>query len=169
MDLKQIWIGEEVQVKSSGRIGKFEGIAKDGRARISSAGKVYLVKATNLDKHIEPEVDKVKAVMDELETKTVGLDNQLNFDTSIDLHINKLSPNLINSAPEHILQFQLRTCKSYLERAIKNRLSNILIIHGKGTGVLKSEVLEIINSFEEVSVKETVNNGGAQRVYFQYK
>lgn len=167
MDLKEVWIGESLKVLSSGRIGKFEGIAKDGRARVSSSGKIFLVKATNLEKYIEPPIDKIKAIRDELEGRKVSIDAQLNFNTSLDLHIDKLSPSLGNSAPEHILQFQLKSCQEFLVKAIELKMANIIIIHGRGTGVLRSEVLELIKSFEEVSFTETINNGGAQRVIFK--
>jgi len=168
MDLKEVWIGENIKVRSSGRIGKYEGISKDGRARVSSAGKIYLVKATNLEKYTEPKTDKVKAIKEELTGGTIGLGQHLQFDTTLDLHIRKLSPDLEHSSPEHILQFQLRACRAYITKAIENRASTVVIIHGKGTGVLRSEVIECIKSFAEVGSMEAINNNGAQRLFFRY-
>lgn len=167
MNLKDLWIGESIKMMHSNRVGRFEGIAKDGRARVSFQGKVYLVKPGNLEIYIEPKIDKVKELTEELnarpKTKLIS-----NLKDEIDLHIKVLNPKLINGLPEHILSFQLAECKSFIKQSIKARKHNISIIHGKGAGVLKSEVLELLKSFKEVAQTEDINNGGAQRVYFRY-
>lgn len=167
LNLKDIWIGEAVKVLSSGHIGKFEGIAKDGRARISRLGKVYLVKPANLVVYEEPEIDKVEMLKQELnQDKTASKVKE--HITQIDLHIKSLNPSMINSLPEHILNHQLSACKSFISDCIKSRGFSITIVHGKGAGVLRSEVLEILKGIKEAQLIEEVNNGGAQRVYFKY-
>lgn len=152
---------------SSGRVGRFEGIAKDGRARVACQGKVYLVKSSKLEVFIEPKIDRVKELTDELNTsprkKLIT-----NLKDEIDLHIKVLNPKLGNGLPEHILSFQLAECKTFITQSIVARKHNISIIHGKGAGVLKSEVLELLKSFAEVAQTESINSGGAQRVYFRY-
>lgn len=167
MNLKELWIGETLTMLASGRIGRFEGIAKDGRARVACQGKVYLVKPNKLEIYVEPKIDKVKELTDELNTspRTKLITNLKN---EIDLHINVLNPKLSNGLPEHILSFQLAECKTFITQSVAARKHNISIIHGKGAGVLKSEVLELLKSFEEVSQTESINSGGAQRVYFRY-
>lgn len=167
MNLKELWIGEMVRVISSGRIGKFEGLAQDGRARVSSHAKTYLIKADNLKIYNEPKFDKVKELEAELNTKKITPINS-ELSENLDLHIKKLNPSLLNGLPEHILNHQLNSCKSYISDAIKARKYYVTVIHGKGAGVLRSEVLEILKSFDEVDYCEEVNNGGAQRVYFKY-
>lgn len=167
MDFKELWIGETLTMLASGRIGRFEGIAKDGMARVACQGKVYLVKPNKLKIYIEPKIDKVKELTDEL-NKSPRTKLTTNLKNEIDLHINVLNPKLSNGLPEHILSFQLAECKSFIEQSIKARKHNISIIHGKGVGVLKSEVLELLKSYAQVAQKEDINSGGAQRVYFRY-
>lgn len=35
MNIKDLWIGESVRIKTSGKTGRFEGINHQGKARIS--------------------------------------------------------------------------------------------------------------------------------------
>lgn len=167
INLKDLWIGELIKVLSSGRIGKFAGIAKDGRARISSSGKIYLVKPSNIELYTEPAIDKVELLKQELSSKK-STSRLTESATQIDLHIKKLNPSMINAQAEHILNHQLVACKSFIVDNVKSRSYSVTIIHGKGEGVLRSEVLELLKDIEEVRLVEEVNNGGAQRIYFKY-
>ncbi len=167
MNIKELWIGESVEIVTSNRVGKFEGISKDGRARISHNGKIYLVRASNLKIYVEPKVDRVKELMNEINQKSdackLGSTND-----EIDLHINILNPSLTNSLPEHILNNQLSACKAFVNQSIAGRAFFATIIHGKGTGVLRSEVLALLKNYNQIDRVEEIKDGGAQRVYFKY-
>jgi len=167
MNIKELWVGESVRMVSSGRIGRYEGISKDGRARVSFNNKVYLVKPANLKIYKEPKVDRVKEIMSEMNQKSnackIG-----STDDKIDLHINVLNPSLVNGQPEHIISHQLASCKSFLEQAISGRVWSATIIHGKGAGVLRMEVLALLKNYNQVDRVESIKDDGAQRVYFKY-
>jgi len=167
MNIKELWVGENVKIISSSRIGRFEGIAGDGRARVSSKGKMYLIKDTNLRIYEVPKVDKVKEMMQEMNQRPETT-KMLSVDKTIDLHIKTLDPSLVNGLPEHILNHQLSACKSFLSKAITGRLWIVTIIHGKGAGVLRSEVLGLLKDYDEVERIESIKDDGAQRVYFKY-
>ncbi|MBK8827793.1 MAG: hypothetical protein IPO26_14065 [Saprospiraceae bacterium] len=49
MNIKDLWIGESVRIKTSGKTGRFEGINHQGKARISVDQKILLVAAENLE------------------------------------------------------------------------------------------------------------------------
>jgi len=167
MNLKELWIGESLEILSKNLIGRYEGPAADGKAKVSSEGQVYLVEALDLKLYEEPKVDKVKQIMNEMNQRSnackIG-----DTDDEIDLHIKVLNPSLINGLPEHILNHQLMSCKSFLDKAINARVWSATIIHGKGEGVLRSEVLNLFKKYVEIDRAEAIKDNGAQRVYFKY-
>jgi len=118
VNIKELWIGEDVEILSSGRIGRFEGVSNDGRARVSSNDKVYLVTASNLKVYEEPKVDKVKELMQEMNQRSDSC-KLGSMNDEIDLHIKKLNPSLANGRAEHILNHQLAACRSFVTEAIK--------------------------------------------------
>lgn len=58
----------------------------------------------------------------------------------IDLHINQLVQSTRGMDNYDMLSLQVATAKSKLEYAIQKRISKIVFIHGKGAGVLKTEL-----------------------------
>lgn len=161
MDLSTLWIGDNVQILSSGKKGRFEGISKDNRARISYQGKVLLVKSTNLIPYEEKERS---TLLDDLESETaprVDLAKSLKFERTLDLHIDVLNPSLVNAIPQHILNYQLARCSSYIEKAILCKVSSITIIHGRGTGRLKQEIIHLLKGFDKIGIIESTHNDGA--------
>jgi dsDNA-specific endonuclease/ATPase MutS2 len=65
----------------------------------------------------------------------------------IDLHIEQLIDNHRNMSNFDIIQVQLQHCKGTIERAIKNNVPRLVIIHGRGEGVLKEEVLHLLKKY----------------------
>jgi len=65
----------------------------------------------------------------------------------VDLHINKLVKSTRNMDNYDILNKQLDTAKNKVEFAISKRISKIVFIHGVGEGVLKSELLRLLNKY----------------------
>ncbi|MBK7007207.1 MAG: Smr/MutS family protein [Saprospiraceae bacterium] len=47
-------------------------------------------------------------------------------------------------------------------------MANIIIIHGKGEGVLRNLVHQMLDSYSEVQWKMLINQGGATEVVFYY-
>jgi len=74
-----------------------------------------------------------------------------------------------------ILQKQMSACRSFVQKAIRNKTKRIVLIHGKGEGVLKTEIhlyLNRLNSsqgikldFRDASYHE-YGVGGATEVIF---
>ncbi len=162
MDFNTLWIGDLVFVKSLSRNGKWEGFASNKNAFI------------NIDHtKLEIPLSDLAEAKEEEKTKDWNFDEpekekKISSEKEIDLHIDVLNPSLQNQAPEMILNHQLKRCEEFITNSIERRLHRILIIHGKGTGALKTEVYNLIASFENIRFSIPQNNGGAVELWFQY-
>ena len=68
----------------------------------------------------------------------------------IDLHIENLIGQHKYLSNGEIIVIQLNFFQSKLEAAIRNKLSKLVVIHGVGNGVLKSEIRKILHSYSGV-------------------
>jgi len=75
--------------------------------------------------------------------------------TKIGKKMNKLIKNLDGKSEEEILSIQISRAKSYIQEAIEFRAQRVYIIHGVGSGRLKSEVYDILRDIKQV--KEAIN------------
>lgn len=165
--LTDLWVGDQVILVNSGRKGRYEGRDKNGRIRVNIGGKVILTTIKNLQ--IAPEEKPPLFDFDEEDIDTPKLKPNIGqYKKSIDLHIETLAPERKNDLPGQILEFQLQECQRFIRHAINKKFPHVTIIHGKGEGVLKSEVDMLLHEFKEFNLKYTVNNGGATEVYFSY-
>ena len=158
INLKELWIGDMVKIISSGRIGKFEGIHACGKARINASGKIYLAGPKNLVIYQEPEEEE-KLFFDEPTTPARKITD------TIDLHIEKLKPDMLSSLPERIYDYQMKACIQYINDAKNSHMNSFTIIHGKGTGVLKQSVIDYIKSEKTIKFYEVIHDGGAVRIH----
>jgi hypothetical protein len=69
----------------------------------------------------------------------------------IDLHIEKLTGNWGKLSPYEILQLQLQTLEKKLDQVKLYKMPYLAIIHGVGTGRLKDEVHQVLNTMPFVS------------------
>ncbi|MFZ1456476.1 MAG: Smr/MutS family protein [Saprospiraceae bacterium] len=168
MNLSELWMGEKVMIKSSGKIGIFEGVNSEGKARIKYDNKIFLVTAQNLEIVPEKEVfPDIYAYLERenktLEAKAKVLD--ITFNHTIDLHIEKLAPHMKNELSGRILDYQLEKTRLFIRDAIDRNFPHITIIHGKGQGVLKSEIEHILKDYLQVRFTFSKNGGGAVEVW----
>ena len=72
----------------------------------------------------------------------------------VDLHASAI-PNFRNQLKGHnILLFQMETAKNHLESARKNRLKKMIFIHGNGSGTLKYQLEQWLNSISFISYQD---------------
>jgi len=162
IEMDDLWVGDQLRVRSSGRIGSFQGLAKDGRVRIRSNNKTYLVHAGQLEK-----VEDIERHLKLAELQEDSLPNKRTFtrvENQIDLHIEKLNPNLLNALPERIVDYQIKEFEKYLTLAIAQNLKFLSIIHGRGTGVLRSHIHQYLKTTKAVKHFHLTNNDGATEV-----
>lgn len=67
-----------------------------------------------------------------------------------DLHIEKLVKNYKSMSNYEILTLQSETAKKHIEFAIRNRIPNIVFIHGVGEGILKSELDFMLGRYDNL-------------------
>ena len=86
----------------------------------------------------------------------------------VDLHIEHLVDNQRNMTNYEIVQIQIRHCNFTIEKAIKNNLRKLVIIHGKGEGVLKEEVRKLLKKYpvEVIDADYRIYGLGATEVRF---
>ena len=90
----------------------------------------------------------------------------------VDLHIEKLTDNYKSLSNFEILTIQLSHFEKYFHSAVVNRQPNLIVIHGVGTGKLRTEIHEILKLKNEV--KSFANQYhhdfgfGATEIFFQY-
>jgi dsDNA-specific endonuclease/ATPase MutS2 len=167
MQLKDLWVGESVLIRSSGKTGRFEGINQEGKARIRVENKILLVTGDNLDvvpeKDHFPDIDDFLNAENKLENKIKPL--KIKFDHTLDLHIDKLAPHMENQIPARIMEYQLRKSDLFIREAIDKNYPHITIIHGKGQGVLKEAIEHQLKQFHQIRFTFSKNGGGAVEVW----
>lgn len=89
-----------------------------------------------------------------------------------DLHIEKLVKNFRHLSNFDILNIQLETAQRHLDFAVKNRIPKIVLIHGVGEGILKSELDFLLNRYDGIDFREASfqkYGQGATEVYFRQR
>ena len=164
VNLKDLWIGDEVKIISKGLIGKYEGVGAQKHAFVKIGQKMHLIPSSDLEPYTPVEEEKVD--LDLAEEEAEKSKPYVRFEQVIDLHIEKLNPSLVNADPARILDFQVKSAETFLSEATKRKVSSVTIIHGKGTGQLKAEVKHLIGGIDSVRHSIDTNDGGATEVLF---
>jgi len=167
VDLKELWVGDKLRIIKSQKVGTFEGVNK-GKARIEVGSKILLVPAHNLELYVEPIIEEIPFASEE--DKPSSPYSSHTFPDTIDLHIETLAPEMASALPARILQYQLQRLSDYLDQAEVLGIKYITIIHGKGSGVLKEEVLHLLKGRNAVKyILEGSLNSGATEVHMKTK
>jgi len=156
------WIGDRVWIASLQQEGIFEGEEGDQAIIKISTQKQHFPFS---DISLLPEEEEDHKLLD-LMQEVSGARKFEAFQDSIDLHIEVLNPKLLHAEPAQILAHQRARLKEYVRTAIDRHKKYVTIIHGKGEGVLRSEVLDLLKDFPEVKRIETETDGGVVVVYF---
>ena len=130
-----------------------------------------LVATERLDTNFQAQHMKKKKILVKKEKSTshkpIKQKNSGNHASEIDLHIQKILPNSQDLDNSQIIQVQLQTCISFVQRSIRQHKKEIVIIHGIGKGILRNEIHKILK--ETVSIQEyyLINQGGATKVILE--
>lgn len=168
MDRKQLddlWIGDWITVTLTGVKGKFEGIKGD-HAMVNINGQKQLVEAKFLELSEDPGEDQSLSDLLGLEIeKPEKIKTPIS--SILDLHLEKL-PGYSAESGQTILDFQLKTCRSFIEEIIQRKMGSAIIIHGKGEGILKEQVIHLLGDFPQVKHHFPRNHGGALEILLYY-
>jgi ABC-type sugar transport system ATPase subunit len=89
--------------------------------------------------------------------------------TEIDLHIESLFVHWKKIPSEEYLHRQINAMKEELYLARKNKLDKLIVIHGKGKGILKNAIIDILNSERNLSYQAMTKDkykDAAIEIYF---
>lgn len=159
IDPKELWVGDPLQVISTGIVGKYDSHA-GSTITLNCKGNKITADASDIKFYKQPK-QKVTLVFDDEPDKN----KKSKIKDSIDLHINTLAPHMSNQAQARILDFQIEKAEEFVQRAIDSKRYQILIIHGKGSGLLKAEINEMLRNFAKVRYTFEKNDGGATEVW----
>ena len=158
IDPKELWVGDTLQVKSTGIVGKYDS-HKGSFVIIDCKGNKISADKSDIRMYVQPKVEVQLTFEDEtIPTKSIK------FNDTLDLHIHKLAPHMAHQEQSRILDFQIEKARQFVQHAVDRKRYQLLIIHGKGTGVLKAETLEMLKDFHTVSYTFDKNDGGATEI-----
>ena len=164
LNIGDLWIGDLLLLKKSGRIGKFDGRSGHNKIKVKIGEKTVVTTIGNVE--LAPEDTEIEEYDFSHRTK-VPKQKATTLSDSIDLHIEVLNPSLKHGRPERIIDFQVKAAEDFIHEAISHGTKQVLLIHGKGEGVLRSEIEHLLSLIEEVQFTFEKNNGGATEVWFK--
>ncbi len=128
----------EIKLIESGTITIID---SDGFERNYSSSEIAPISNQNQFKISEDVLNK-----DHQEVLNRSKDAALNLKKyEIDLHIENLLKSHSNMTNHEILTKQMESCRRFVSRAIQENWAKVVLIHGKGEGVLKSEIFSYLN------------------------
>jgi len=160
LNIESLWIGDTVQIISTGQIGKYHGHER-GQVKVKCQKEILMVSPDDIVLYEEPALE-TPLVFDEIKTQ-----KKIKISSSLDLHIEKLAPEMRSQLPARIRDYQLTRARQYIEQTIAMKKAVVTIIHGKGTGALKSEIVHMLSLIPEVRFTFERNNGGATEVWLK--
>lgn len=95
----------------------------------------------------------------------------------IDLHLEALEDKIYLESHNQILQKQLTAFKNFYKKAIEKKHKRIVVIHGKGEGILKAEIHLFLNRIQKDGAIQLSYNdadlneygaGGATEIIFKW-
>ncbi|MFT5824051.1 MAG: dsDNA-specific endonuclease/ATPase MutS2 [Crocinitomix sp.] len=129
---------------------------EDGFIRSYPHHKIVLQQPKK-DYKIESKIVTKDRIIKPILAKNTIVKNIATVATEIDLHIEELMDYTTHLANFEIVQIQMTACRAFVQDAIATRLKKIVVIHGKGEGVLKSEIHQYLDRLS--------NNRGVQLDY----
>lgn len=159
LDLNDLWVGDNLQVISTGIVGKYHS-HKGTFVILDCKGNKISADKRDIRMYKQPKKEEPLIFEDEI----IPI-SSTKFNDTIDLHIHILAPHMQHQEQSRILDFQIEKARQFVEVAINQKRYQILIIHGKGSGVLKAETLEMLKGYDNVRYTFDKNEGGATEVW----
>lgn len=100
------------------------------------------------DKHIRTKIKSEK----KNEKKSKPSSHKIIWE--IDLHIEELTDDYRNLSNGEILEIQMRHFTHFMADAIEKKIPKVIIIHGKGEGVLKNEIRTALFAYGNLEIHD---------------
>jgi DNA-nicking Smr family endonuclease len=163
-ELKDLWIGDEVRIIGTTEMGKFEGIEK-GKAKVLINARHSFFDPEQIEVYEEPIEESLDKLLGLEEPEKLPKKEKINH--VLDLHLEKL-PLYSPDSGMTILDYQLKECRKFLEEVVSKKRRSAMIIHGKGEGILKDQVIHLLGDFPQIRQYFPKNNGGALEILLYY-
>ena len=167
MNLHDLWIGDQLKIKSNDEVVTFLGIDANNLAILKNQkGEILHLSAKDLELYTEPERPVDLQFNDEDKSKKKTLLIKSDTDT-IDLHYDELI-KYHHHLKGHVLDFQIEKCKEFIEQSMDKNKSYIRIISGKGEGKLNQAVQTLLKKYERyISLKSAHYDGASIDIWFK--
>lgn len=152
MDTTTWWIGDPVEIISTGKKGLYHGTGPQGEVQIKlQDGTITNVSSDDI-RLAEEEIETVHETLQWIPEKIARSEREPTQSYRLDLHYENLVRYFAHPPELSILEFQLSICAQFAQAAIENKMPFIRIIHGRGKGVLKNEVERILRQYPEFTL-----------------
>ncbi len=169
--IEELWVGDKLLHIPSGTTCKFESYDTNAdQVIVRFGGRIQKVEREELELLDElEEVEEIPELFRERERLDSTTSSHVEPQEFIDLHIEILRPETHSTIHvTRILNIQVEACERFVEQAFQYGLKRIVIIHGKGQGILEKEVERILSQYkEEISMILPINDGGAKEVWLK--
>lgn len=163
LNINDLWIGERLKIINREIIGTFEGKINDHTILLKVEDQMLQVSKEMVEMAPEETIEQ-KLIFNDY-TPALGTSNSNLTNSQIDLHIEKLDPGLAHERSERIFLRQITAFENFMQEAIKYRLPHLIIIHGKGEGILKQEIRTMLNSKYKAKIILPIHQDGATEVW----
>jgi len=152
MDIIAWWIGDPVQVISTGLKGRYHGPGQAGDIIIKLPdGNLINIPVQDV-RLAEEEIETDYKTIQWLPEKAARAEPGSSQSYRLDLHYENLTRHFTHPPDQTILEYQLDICNRFALAAIESRTPFIRIIHGRGTGVLRNEVERLLKKYPEFTL-----------------
>lgn len=154
--------GRVIEIKKNGiKIEDSDGFIRSyspSQLVIKQEKKAYRITDDVYSKdYIEPSLTIIKS---ETKKKSSAPDR-----FEIDLHIEELREMTTHFSNFEIVQIQMTACRAFVQESISINRKRIVLIHGKGEGVLKSEIHQYLDRLSNSSHVQLDYNDASYREY----
>lgn len=163
MNIDDLWVGDDVLIKSTGTKGKFQGKGKNNLYKIKTAdGKTVEVTANEIDLGATGVMASTQIKKDQSNSlkKSKRLANILDLDYE---SLKKTYPRIHKAIPD----YQLEICEEFLQTKKAKKETYCKILFGEDTK-LKSAVAALLRKHPEISIYTPHPDRDAWEVWFDY-
>lgn len=92
--------------------------------------------------------DKLKQI--EAKTKLSKFDSSKDAVYELDLHMHELLDRYEYMTNGQRLEYQMQRCRAFVREAVERKYRKVILIHGVGEGVLRTEIHKYLDSLDRV-------------------
>ena len=164
--MSEFWIGDRVKLIATGQIGTYNGQKSGKHYIISDQGQEYEVELSQIMIWSESKVNhKLEQLINNNPQEEPPSAKAVK---TIDLHIEVLNPDLEKALPGRIFEYQIQSFKMFIDQAVAHGLQIVEVIHGKGQGILRKEIKELLRYDKRIHFVFDKHKEGAVEIWLKH-